>query len=110
MVDRQREGNELHEEFSVLGSTGNVGYVSALKLSFYNTVRKNYQVYTVIIDKTPTCNCKLNMYSMTSQANPPASGPDATKGNHCKHIVSPEDMPRGTRLTLLFSYSSFPKV
>lgn len=50
MVDRQREGNELHEEFSVLGSTGNV--------------------YTVIIDKTPTCNC-----------------PDATKGNHCKHIL-----------------------
>ena len=24
MVDRKREGNELREEFSVLGSTGNV--------------------------------------------------------------------------------------
>ncbi|KAL0951161.1 hypothetical protein HGRIS_007893 [Hohenbuehelia grisea] len=50
MVDRRRNGNELREEFSVLGSTGNV--------------------YTVIIDKKPSCNC-----------------PDATKGNHCKHIL-----------------------
>jgi len=50
MVDRHRNGNELKEEFSVLGSTGNV--------------------YTVIVDKTPSCNC-----------------PDATKGNHCKHIL-----------------------
>ncbi|KAH7930785.1 hypothetical protein BV22DRAFT_999663 [Leucogyrophana mollusca] len=50
MVDRSRNGNELREEFKVLGSTGNV--------------------YTVIINKTPSCNC-----------------PDATKGNHCKHIL-----------------------
>ncbi|CCM05137.1 uncharacterized protein FIBRA_07345 [Fibroporia radiculosa] len=50
MVDRKRESNELREEFSVLGSTGNV--------------------YSVIIDKRPSCNC-----------------PDATKGNHCKHIL-----------------------
>ncbi|RPD66345.1 hypothetical protein L226DRAFT_550337 [Lentinus tigrinus ALCF2SS1-7] len=50
MIDRKREGNELREEFSVLGSTGNV--------------------YTVVIDKKPSCNC-----------------PDALKGNHCKHIL-----------------------
>ncbi|KAH7889342.1 hypothetical protein F5I97DRAFT_1843539 [Phlebopus sp. FC_14] len=50
MLDRRRNGSELREEFSVLGSTGNV--------------------YTVVIDKTPSCNC-----------------PDATKGNHCKHIL-----------------------
>ncbi|KZT69892.1 hypothetical protein DAEQUDRAFT_726214 [Daedalea quercina L-15889] len=50
LIDRHRNGDELREEFSVLGSTGNV--------------------YTVIIDKTPSCNC-----------------PDATKGNHCKHIL-----------------------
>ncbi|EPS93838.1 hypothetical protein FOMPIDRAFT_1026400 [Fomitopsis schrenkii] len=50
MIDRTRNGDELKEEFSVLGSTGNV--------------------YTVIVDKTPSCNC-----------------PDATKGNHCKHIL-----------------------
>ncbi|KAG1855127.1 hypothetical protein C8R48DRAFT_720864 [Suillus tomentosus] len=50
MVDRKRTGDELREEFSVLGSTGNV--------------------YTVVIDKTPSCNC-----------------PDANKGNHCKHIL-----------------------
>jgi len=50
MVDRKREGNRLREEFQVLGSTGNV--------------------YTVVIDKKPTCSC-----------------PDAMKGNHCKHIL-----------------------
>ncbi|KAI0053364.1 hypothetical protein FA95DRAFT_1579484 [Auriscalpium vulgare] len=50
MIDRQRNGEELKEEFSVLGSTGNV--------------------YTVVIDKKPSCSC-----------------PDATKGNHCKHIL-----------------------
>ncbi|KAG1794729.1 hypothetical protein EV424DRAFT_1600681 [Suillus variegatus] len=53
MVDRKRTGDELREEFSVLGSTGNV--------------------YTVVIDKTPSCNCM--------------SRPDANKGNHCKHIL-----------------------
>ncbi|KLO14892.1 hypothetical protein SCHPADRAFT_825594 [Schizopora paradoxa] len=50
MIDRQRSGSELGEEFKVLGSTGNV--------------------YTVVIDRNPRCNC-----------------PDATKGNHCKHIL-----------------------
>ncbi|KAF4615107.1 hypothetical protein D9613_013017 [Agrocybe pediades] len=37
MIDRQREGDELREQFSILGSTGNV--------------------YTVTIDKLPRCNC-----------------------------------------------------
>ncbi|KIK87552.1 hypothetical protein PAXRUDRAFT_831831 [Paxillus rubicundulus Ve08.2h10] len=50
MIDRRRDDGEFREEFSVLGSTGNV--------------------YTVIIGKTPSCSC-----------------PDATKGNHCKHIL-----------------------
>ncbi|PFH45786.1 hypothetical protein AMATHDRAFT_157849 [Amanita thiersii Skay4041] len=50
MIDRLRTENELSETFSVLGSTGNV--------------------YTVVIDKVPRCNC-----------------PDALKGNHCKHIL-----------------------
>ncbi|KAI0636763.1 hypothetical protein C8Q77DRAFT_1094450 [Trametes polyzona] len=50
LVDRRRQGNELREEFSVLGSTGNV--------------------YTVVIDKKPSCDC-----------------PDASRGNHCKHIL-----------------------
>ncbi|KAF8498353.1 hypothetical protein JB92DRAFT_2795532 [Gautieria morchelliformis] len=50
MIERNRSQGELREEFKVLGSTGNV--------------------YTVIIDKLPSCNC-----------------PDASKGNHCKHIL-----------------------
>ncbi|KAI0673012.1 hypothetical protein C8Q78DRAFT_969499 [Trametes maxima] len=37
MIDRSRQGTELREEFSVLGSTGNV--------------------YTVVIEKKPSCNC-----------------------------------------------------
>ncbi|KAI0647256.1 hypothetical protein C8Q79DRAFT_615946 [Trametes meyenii] len=37
MIDRTRNGTELREEFSVLGSTGNV--------------------YTVVIDRKPSCNC-----------------------------------------------------
>lgn len=50
MIDRRREGEELCEEFKVLGSTGNV--------------------YTVMIGRLPSCNC-----------------PDASHGNHCKHIL-----------------------
>jgi len=50
LIDRRRNGEDLREEFKVLGSTGNV--------------------YTIIIDKIPSCNC-----------------PDASKGNHCKHIL-----------------------
>ncbi|KIJ23990.1 hypothetical protein M422DRAFT_39338 [Sphaerobolus stellatus SS14] len=50
MIERKREDGELREEFKVLGSTGNV--------------------YTVLIDNVPSCNC-----------------PDAMKGNHCKHIL-----------------------
>ncbi|KAI0320361.1 hypothetical protein OF83DRAFT_1053226 [Amylostereum chailletii] len=50
MVDRKRKGDELREEFSVLGSTGNV--------------------YKVVIGNVPSCTC-----------------PDASKGNHCKHIL-----------------------
>ncbi|KAF8621325.1 hypothetical protein AX15_007863 [Amanita polypyramis BW_CC] len=50
MIDRSRSDKELRESFNVLGSTGNV--------------------YTVVIDQQPRCNC-----------------PDANKGNHCKHIL-----------------------
>ncbi|KAG2019600.1 hypothetical protein CC2G_005023 [Coprinopsis cinerea AmutBmut pab1-1] len=50
MLDRNRNGDELKETFQVSGSTGNV--------------------YTVVIDKIPSCTC-----------------PDAMKGNHCKHIL-----------------------
>jgi len=50
LVERKRVHGQLREEFKVLGSTGNV--------------------YTVVVDKLPSCNC-----------------PDAIKGNHCKHIL-----------------------
>ena len=34
MIDRKREGKELREEFSVLGSTGNVSLVDLLSMFF----------------------------------------------------------------------------
>lgn len=37
MVDRTREGDNLHEEFQVLGSTGNI--------------------YTVVVNQLPSCTC-----------------------------------------------------
>ena len=40
LIDRSRNGAELREEFKVLGSTGNV--------------------YTVKIDKVPTCDCECH--------------------------------------------------
>ncbi|KAF8577250.1 hypothetical protein K439DRAFT_1664311 [Ramaria rubella] len=71
MIERKRIEGQLREEFKVLGSTGNV--------------------YTVIIDKLPSCDC-----------------PDATKGNHCKHIlfVQLKDMLRAllsTELETIFN-------
>ena len=67
MIDRRRNDGELREEFSVLGSTGNV---SDPTTSFISRHLTSTQVYTVTIDRTPRCNC-----------------PDALKGNHCKHIL-----------------------
>lgn len=37
MVDRRRNGDELREEFDVLGSTGNVSWVCILSISFLLT-------------------------------------------------------------------------
>ncbi|KAI0949803.1 hypothetical protein AcV7_008466 [Taiwanofungus camphoratus] len=68
MVDRRRVGSELREEFSVLGSTGNV--------------------YTVVIDNTPSCNCEECRAKFSVVINLKVMiGPDAIKGNHCKHIL-----------------------
>jgi len=74
MIERERNPNELHETFKVLGSTGNV--------------------YSVRIDTLPSCDCKFSisdldfLYLLFL-----CSGPDALKGNHCKHIVSGFSLP-----------------
>lgn len=58
MIDRRREDSALKEEFSVLGSTGNVCHIDASVLySIPSLFTIALQVYTVIIDKTPSCNC-----------------------------------------------------
>ncbi len=57
MIDRKREGTELREEFSVLGSTGNVS--ARLFLATAALADWVPQVYTVVIDKKPSCNCAL---------------------------------------------------
>lgn len=59
MVDRTRTGEELREEFKVLGSTGNVRLDRVCHCAVDDT--DDFQVYTVIIDKTPTCNCQLSL-------------------------------------------------
>jgi len=58
MIDRRREDSALREEFSVLGSTGNVCHIDALVLYFVPSLLTiALQVYTVVINKTPSCNC-----------------------------------------------------
>jgi hypothetical protein len=67
MIERERNGKELRETFKVLGSTGNV--------------------YTVRIDTSPSCDCKSTIDGPVRLLFR-SSGPDALRGNHCKHIVS----------------------
>jgi hypothetical protein len=62
MIDRERTPGELREEFSVLGSTGNVRnsiahdfFVDMLLLNVAIT-----QVYTVVIGHRPSCSCEHN--------------------------------------------------
>ena len=65
MIERRREGNELREEFNVLGSTGNVKQVHGpSSISFSNSFSS--QVYTVAIDHLPTCNCRF-LFSRSTQ-------------------------------------------
>ena len=67
MIERERNPKELRETFKVLGSTGNV--------------------YTVRIDTLPSCDCMFTTEIGCPVSLIPRSGPDALKGNHCKHIV-----------------------
>ena len=54
MIERNRLGDELRETFSVLGSTGNV---SIDKTTIIRASLTHTQVYTVVIDQMPRCNC-----------------------------------------------------
>lgn len=56
MVDRKREGKELKEVFQVLGSTGNVSPPS--RDTPHCELTNFLQVYTVTIEKTPSCDCE----------------------------------------------------
>lgn len=62
MIDRNRIPGQLCEEFSVLGSTGNVGLVSARWKDGQLTPVK-IQVYTVTINHKPRCNCTTHTSS-----------------------------------------------
>jgi hypothetical protein len=82
MIDRQRDGDELREEFRVLGSTGNVG--SFFGSANVSCVRRCIQSLSITyLDATVgvmvfACNWYHMMWFL---------GPDAVRGNHCKHIV-----------------------
>lgn len=74
MIERERNSEELRETFKVLGSTGNV--------------------YTVNIDTLPSCDCTYATNELDALCPLlPCSGPDALKGNHCKHIVRGSSLP-----------------
>ena len=60
MIDREREGNELKEEFSVLGSTGNVSLRRHSRLcGSCKWLTSFTKVYKVVIDKKPSCTCEF---------------------------------------------------
>ncbi|KAF9218198.1 hypothetical protein BS17DRAFT_883543, partial [Gyrodon lividus] len=88
MIDRRQNDGELGEEFSVLGSTGNVGpvafliYYSHIDLNRYtrSPSTKHLRVLVCTIDA-----CKSRLSSLLNALS--YTGPDATKGNHCKHIL-----------------------
>lgn len=90
MVDREREGDELKEVFSVLGSTGNVRSCRFFLLALNVLLR--FTKYRLII--YPDAIVRLHYFSYLPCASP-YPGPDFQKGNHCKHIV---------RVTIILSY------
>lgn len=55
LIERTRNGDELREEFRVLGSTGNVR--SRPQSLLFTTCQLPLQVYTVVVDKLPSCDC-----------------------------------------------------
>lgn len=57
MIDRCRKDGDLHEEFSVLGSTGNV--MQSCSGPCWTFSYAYLQVYTVTVNRSPSCNCKM---------------------------------------------------
>ena len=85
MIERNRIGQELREEFGVLGSTGNVW----ADVPIYNTL--HWQMTPGIHGKNWKATLLL-LWVWRQDMSPLLTifilGPDALKGNHCKHIVS----------------------
>jgi hypothetical protein len=73
MIDRRREGEELCEEFKVLGSTGNVRWDQ--NTQFVNFSLNCWQVYTVMIGRLPSCDCVYIVHSLYFCLATPADSP-----------------------------------
>jgi hypothetical protein len=74
----------LREEFSVLGSTGNV--VSACSTPFLPSSLSLLRfIWSSLTKSRPAIVNRI--FSFRAYDPHPYTGPDATKGNHCKHIV-----------------------
>lgn len=86
MVDRKRTGDELREEFSVLGSTGNV---SALLFGRLTRLHQHRCILLSSIKHHPATACRVFFRFQLAPDSRRLIGPDANKGNHCKHIVKP---------------------
>jgi hypothetical protein len=63
MINRRREGEELCEEFKVLGSTGNVRWDQNTQFGNFSLCYC-WQVYTVLIGRLPSCDCAYIVYSL----------------------------------------------
>lgn len=74
MIDRRREGEELCEEFKVFGSTGNVRWDQNSQFVNFSFCCC-WQVYTVMIERLPSCDCAYIVYSLYFCLATPANSP-----------------------------------
>ena len=88
MIDRHRNGDELKEEFSVLGSTGNVSGHTVTPVSLAVNARMSRSIPSLSTRRQAATVRASSLNIPTYRAELILLGPDATKGNHCKHIVS----------------------
>ena len=89
MIDRRREGEELCEEFKVLGSTGNVRRRQNYSICELLTLLLLAGVYRNDWKAPRLRLCVHRTFDISAWRRPliHPQGPDAARGNHCKHIV-----------------------
>src|SRR6266550_4467092 len=82
MIDRNRSEDEPRETFSVLGSTGNVSNDKRMIGGLLTGINRY-----ILLLSTKCRGATVRSFSHIFNSASSLSGPDAMKGNHCKHIV-----------------------